>query len=103
MHNAFAMRGIQRFGDLRRQADGLIDIHPSLKRAPIDIFEHQEILPYVVDLADVRMIQRGNGARFLLEPGAMPALQPFHRDHAIEASIARLPHLAHAAGADRRK
>ena len=64
---------------------------------------HQVIRTDVVDLADVRMIQRGDGASFLLKPRAMLALEPLDGDDAIQACVASLPDLAHAARANVRK
>ena len=86
MHDAFAMRGIQRFRDLHRQPHGVVDVHAALERLPFDVFEHQVIRPDVEDLADVRMIQRGNRARFLLKARAVLALEPLHCDRAIETT-----------------
>jgi len=63
----------------------------------------------VVQRADVRMAQRGNDARLALEALAELRIvggvrrQNLDCDPPIEPRVARLVHLAHAAGADRRQ
>ena len=60
----------------------------------------------VVDGADVRIVQRGNRARFLLEAlprfriGGERAGEHLDGDRAIEPDVARAVDLAHAARAD---
>ena len=60
----------------------------------------------VVERADVRMIQAGDGFRFALEPlaqfGAVSEMrgQNFNRDGSIEARVAGFVHLAHSARTD---
>jgi hypothetical protein len=60
-----------------------------------------------VDLRDVRVIERGEGARFALEPAAALRVicervrQDLHGDIATELGIACQVHFAHPAGADR--
>jgi hypothetical protein len=64
--------------------------------------------PDVVDRADARIVQRGDGARFLLDAvagfgvGRERAGEHFDRDVAIEARVSRSVHFAHAARAKRR-
>jgi hypothetical protein len=50
----------------------------------------------------VRVIQRRDGPRLLLETGTMAALQLFDGDNAVQSGIAGLVDLTHAALADRR-
>ena len=65
--------------------------------------------PDVVQRADVRMVERRDGARFALEALAELGIggecvgQDLDRDDAIEPRVARLVDLAHAAGADERE
>ena len=60
----------------------------------------------VVESADVRVLQVGEGVGFALEPLAEFGLlgqvsgQGFDRDDAVEACVAGLIHLAHATGAE---
>ena len=61
----------------------------------------------VVDAADVRMVQRGDGPRLALEARARIGIagdvtrQDLDRDRAIEPRIAGFVDLTHAAGAER--
>jgi hypothetical protein len=64
-------------------------------------FGHYEVIRSdVVDLANVRMIQRGDGPCFLLESRAMATFEVLHRDDAIQAGVTSLPNLAHASRAE---
>ena len=62
----------------------------------------------VVDRADVRMVERGDGAGLAFEPRARIGIggdlgrQDFDRDRAVEPRIAGAIDLAHAARAERR-
>ena len=49
------------------------------------------------------MIERGDGLTFLLEPRRMRALKLLDSYHPMEPCIARFPHFAHAACAQRRE
>jgi hypothetical protein len=53
----------------------------------------QRVRADVVNLADVRMIERRDRTRFLLEPRPVVALQPLDRHDTIEPCVPRLPHL----------
>jgi hypothetical protein len=70
---------------------------------------HVALAADVVEAADVRMCQRGGGARFVHETfpqqGIAGGLVANHldRDDPIEATIARAVDLAHPAGADGRQ
>src|SRR5579863_2452487 len=57
----------------------------------------------IVDLADVGMIERRDGVSFLLETRRVLALQALDADDAIEARVARLVDLSHAARPDGRE
>ncbi len=60
------------------------------------------MLADVVQRADVRVVQRGDGLRFTLEPGQVGRVgregrrQHLERDDAIETGVAGAIHLAHA-------
>ena len=56
-----------------------------------------------MDLADVGMIETGDGSGFQFKPRAMLLVQSLDGDDPIEPGVASLPYLAHATGADRRK
>src|SRR5688572_22767931 len=69
---------------------------------PLEILEDQVIRSDVVDLANVWMVDRGNGARFDLKPAHIVGDHPLDRDRAIQSSIVGFVDLAHASGADQR-
>ena len=82
------------------------------ERPSVDVLHRDEQVPVVgadvVDRNDVRVIQRGGGAGFLLEAGAALGIGgelAEHLDHdlAAEPAIVRCVDLAHASGADRRE
>src|SRR5262245_22108460 len=59
---------------------------PLCQRLPFPQLDHQEVdlalAPHVVEGADVRMIEVGDGARFALEPGAhLGAAGEARREH----------------------
>src|SRR5258707_652061 len=70
------------------------------RRLAFDVFQNQIVWANVVDLANVRMIQRSNRPSFLLKPGAALTFQAFDSDYAVEPRIARFPDVAHAARAN---
>ena len=80
--------------------------------SPFEIFHHQVIdavlMADVVERADVRMIQAGNGAGFAIESLAnfrrvgYALRENFDGDGAVQPRIARAIHFAHATSAKRR-
>ncbi len=80
------------------------------ERLAFDVLHHQKIgavlVADVVERADVRMIQAGDGLCFALEAlaqfGAIGEMsgQNFDRDDAVEARVAGFVHLAHSARTD---
>jgi len=101
MHDAFAVRGVQRVGDLKRVLAHRIERQRAAQRIPLHKLHDQVIRADVIERADVRMIQRAHGARFADEAFAEVAGHDFDGDPPPQPRIARLIHLAHAAGADR--
>src|SRR6516165_3804327 len=97
MENPSLMCRLQSAGDLDCQAHGLLSLQGASQRAALDVLQHEIIRPNVVDLADMRMIQRGNRTRFLLESSRVLGLQPLNRDDAVQPRVVRLPDLTHAA------
>ena len=67
MRDAFLVRGIERIANLHGVAKRLIERERTVQRSPLDKLHHQIIRADVVNLADVRMIQRGDGFGFPLE------------------------------------
>ena len=78
------------------------------QRTPFDVLEHEVVRADVVNLTDVRMVQRGDRTRFLLEPtnpvdvGGKGLWKHFDGDITLESHIAGLPHFAHASCAKTR-
>jgi len=99
MQNAAAMRGVQRIGNLDGEAQGLAHRQRPGDWRTFDVLEDQIIGADVVDLADVRMVERRNRARFLIEALLM-RVQRLHGDRAVKSRIPRLPDFAHAACAN---
>ena len=117
MHNAGAMRDLQSFCDFHSNFQQLRQWQSAPaqalgKRLAVEELHDQEVGTVlradVVEMADVRMIQRGNGAGFALETllkfGIVGEMSGENLDGngAIEARVFRAVHLAHAAGAERR-
>ena len=73
MDDSFLVRRLEGVGDLQRDVQRLVERNRAVaqsfgQRRPLDQFHHEEIGADIVERADVRMIQRGNGSRFPLEP-----------------------------------
>ena len=115
MDDALAVRLVERVGDLGRDLQRLVERQRPLleargQRLAVEM-RHDEVVRAVdvadvVDAADVRMVERGDGARLALEAGARIGIasdlgrQDLDRDRAIEARVAGSVDLAHAARAD---
>src|SRR5262249_18909273 len=82
--------------------DGFLDRQRTLKRRPFDELHHQVVGTDVVKLTDMWVIQRGDGARFALEAFGKLLAGNLDSDHAVEAAVAGVVDLPHAARADRR-
>ena len=67
MDDALAMRGGQRLRDLHRQPHRIAHGHRPFEGGALDVLHHQIVGPDVVQLADVRMVQRRNRASLALE------------------------------------
>src|ERR1017187_7727498 len=92
MDESSAMRQLESVRDLPCNAQRVGQRHRSCERPTFDVLQHQVIRPDVVDLANVPMIQRRDGTRFLLEPGSVLALQLLNGDDATKTWVACLPH-----------
>ena len=100
--NAAFVRGVQCVGNLARQPHRFVLRNRTAERFPLEILEDEVVGSDVVDLANVWMVDRGNGARFALKPAHIVSDHPLDRDRAIQASIVRLVNLAHTSRADQR-
>ena len=65
--NAAFVRRVQSVGDLARQPHGFVSSHRTADRLPLEILEDEVIGSDVVDLANVWMVERGDGARLALK------------------------------------
>src|SRR6266571_3858133 len=102
MRDSLAMRGIERVQNLAGVFDGLLDRQRTRKRRPLDELHHQVVWTDVVKLANMRVIQSGNRARFALEALRKLLAGNLDSDHAVEARVASFVDFTHAPRADRR-
>jgi hypothetical protein len=112
MDDAAAMRTVERAGDFDPVARDLASWQRSFLEAggegfALEVLHHQVVevvlAPNVVERADVRVRELGDGAGFALEAGADLGIrgevggEDLDGDRAAEAGIARLVDLAHSA------
>jgi hypothetical protein len=96
----------QRARDLDRLADGFCRRDRTTEWLAVDVLEHKIARPDVVQLADVRMIQRRNRSRFVFESAEAFRVmghwrgEHFDGDVAIETRIASAVDFAHPARAE---
>ena len=117
MDDALPVRFVQRIRDLDGPRERLVERHrpfrqPRGERLAVDQLHDEEVDPLVVadvvDRADVRMIERGDGARLAFEAGAALRVggegrrQDLHGDIPSEPRVLRAVDLAHPASADGR-
>ena len=115
MDDAAIVRRLERLGDLASSRDDLVDRQRTGRQAlrerrPLDQFEHErgDVAAFLdaVDRADVRVIQRGERSRLLLEPRAAVRVvrdrigQHLDRDRTSQPGIVRAINLSHPAGAE---
>ena len=117
VHDAVSMRVVQRVGDLDGGAQREWQRQRAVLQSPregraVDILHHQEdgraVLTDVMERADIRMRDAGDGARFVAEPFD-PAAGRVHElareqldgDGPIEPRIARTVDFAHSPGTER--
>ena len=102
VENAAFVRGLQSVGNLARQPNRLVSGDGTAQRFSLEIFKDEVIGTHLVDLADVWMVDRGDGARFALEPAVVLREHPLDPDGAIQSSVVRVGDLAHTSRADER-
>ena len=102
MENVPAVRGLQRRGDLPRQMYSFDGRQRTSQRRSVDVLEHQVVRADVVNLADVRMVETGDGARVTLESpppvgvGGELGGQHLDGDVAAQTRVVCLPHFTHS-------
>ena len=87
--------------NLKRKPYRLVPWKWPTERLPLHVLQHQVVGADIVNLADMRMVQCRDSARFLFEPVAMLSRQPLDCDDAVEPCVARLPDFAHPASTKR--
>ena len=108
MEDALLMSDMEGIGDLQGQPRGVLRRQRPPQRRPLQELQHEIPRPDVVDLTDVRVVQRRDGARLLLEAsdavgvGITPRRQYLDGDVAAEARVVRAVDLAHSAPAEER-
>ena len=117
MRDALPVRLVQRVRDLDSDLQRLIQrqrhvLQPLRQRDALQVFHHQEVDPVlgpdVVERANVRMVQAGDGLRLALEPllqigvGRDMLGQHLDGDGAVEARVVGRVDDAHAACVRRR-
>jgi hypothetical protein len=90
-------------GNLERQFQGLVEREFLGERCALDEFHGEVVAANAVGLADVGMVELGDGACFALEALGVMGFHPHDGDGAAEPIAASFPHLARSTGADRRK
>lgn len=98
--NASGMRLFECAGYLQSRARRFLRAHRPAERCPFDVLQHQVSGTYVINVANVRVVQRRDGARLLLKPRAVFPLEALQGHRPVEPRVRRLPHLTHAAGAN---
>ena len=113
VHDSRTMGALERFGDLRAEAQDVVNRQGAAQKAigerlTFEQLHHQVPVADVIKRADVGMIQLRNRLRFALKSSDQLRVrgelrrQHFDRHAAIEARVASAPDLPHAAGTERR-
>src|SRR5438445_3350683 len=115
MRHALAVGLVQRVGNLDGVMQDLIErqwtfLQPLRQRLALQVFHYEEIdsvlMAYVVENANMRMVQAGNGLCFTLEAlaqfGSIGKVirEDFASDNAIQTRVAGAVDLAHPASAN---
>src|SRR6516165_6601189 len=99
MNDALFVSGAERIANLGRVLQYLIERQRPLERSALDELHHQVVRPDVINLADIRVIQSRDGPCLACNAFGELFVDCLDSDNAMESRIARLVHLAHAAGA----
>ena len=100
MRDPFLVRGVERIANLDRVLQRLIDRQRPLEGRALDVLHDEIIWADVVDLADIRMIQRGDRVGFPLESLTELRGRNLDRHIAFQAWIMGLVHFPHTSGSD---
>ena len=94
------MRSVERFGDLRAQANNFRERERPFQRTPFDVLHNKIVRADVVERADVGMVQAGDGFSFALKAFGETALNRFDGDGAIQPRVGSFVDRAHATSSD---
>ena len=101
MDDAGLVRGGQAFGDLDADVEHRAHVTRSGDGDAFDVLHHQVVRADVVQVADVGVTERGDGARLAIEPLGELFFGNLDGDEAIQPHIACAIDLAHSARTDR--
>ena len=80
MQHAPRVRFFERAGDLDGETEGLSRRQRWGQRTPVNEFHHQKVGANIVDLTNVRMVERGDRARFPIKALRIQGRQTFDCD-----------------------
>src|SRR5262249_38967271 len=100
MGDAFPMRSIQGVENLARILHDLFQRKRTFQRGSFDELHDEVVGAYIIEMANVRMIKRGNNLRFLGEALTKPARANLNRYIAVQARISGPVDFAHTAFAE---
>ena len=107
MNDAFGVRRLERHSYLHGKPQGHSRWERLLvrgnNRRPVNVLNDQIIRSDIINLANIGMIQRGNGFRFALETLAELRGGNFDRDEATQTRISGAIHFTHSTSANKRK
>ena len=100
MRDRLFVRGFGGGGKLDGELQRLFERQRPLDFGTIDVFHDQIVGAYVVERADVGMVEGGDGSRFLCKAIAESGGGGLDCDNAIKPRVAGFPDLSHTAFAD---
>ena len=97
------VRRFDAIDELLNDRQSILEVHGTAQILALDILHDQIIRPDVVEMADVGVVERGNGTGFTGKPLGELGVGNFDRDIPIQTGIVGAIHLAHATLADERE
>src|SRR5260370_28716297 len=96
MHNALLVRGFERLRNLTSIIQRCLNWKRAGEILALNQFNHQEVWPDVVEVADIGVVERRNHSRFPFETHAELCHADLDCEDALQASVTCLIHLTHA-------
>src|SRR5215469_2633251 len=103
MSDPLLVRSFQCIGDLARDAERFLERHRAFWSIALDVLHHQVVWPDIIEMADIRMVQRSNGAGLPVEAFRELRGRNFDGNVAAESRVAGSVDLPHSSRANRRK